>query len=158
MFSAFLCLAAAGAAAASTTTLTPIVSHPTFSSSSRTGSQGIRPSSSVTLSYGLDSSVDTLVNVNLAMKYDTVLLEEADAITVSCSENTVVISFEDQELLQEAQAEWKIPFVLITNHLAGCDVESERGMFLANELVVDEEGMKATVSAEKSAVGDVACK
>ncbi|KAH8888139.1 hypothetical protein GQ53DRAFT_655086 [Thozetella sp. PMI_491] len=72
------------------------------------------------------------INMTLAMGKGTVALEYISAIrNVSCSDDSVIVSFNDKTAFQSALDSWSAEesLVLVTNHLGNCDAELGRGFF-----------------------------
>lgn len=125
----------------------------------RADDSAVAPSKSIGLDYGNDT--DPLVHVDLDMKRPTVLLEDIASIdNVTCSEDSISVSFTSGDDFQAAVATWskETDLVFFTNHLGGCDAESERGVFLVNWISGDKETLTVVVRAEKKDVASTASK
>lgn len=119
----------------------------------------IVPTNVVALNYG--SSGESLVNVTLHLETPGVLLEQIEDISdVVCSNETVVVTFNSSTAFNAAVAEWSASdsLILFTNHLGNCDVEEERGVFLASSITSDNSTLAITALSEKKDVASTACK
>lgn len=125
--------------------------------------QDAAPSTNITLNWAsLNSS--QMVAVALAMNYSTIVLEDLAAVSnVECSESSVEVTFNETAEFNEAQTQWTEladEIVLITNHMGNCDVDFERGFFLADidSMVFSPSNMTVVMSAEKTNVTLTACQ
>jgi hypothetical protein len=119
------------------------------------------PQANVSLFYGSNLTTTSSVNVNHTMKYPTVLLEQiASIITVDCSADSVVMTFNDSGVFETTQAVWIADgtVVFVTNHLGDCDPELERGFFLSRGLSFDSATLIATASSSKANISSIAGK
>lgn len=119
------------------------------------GRTAVKPSSTVNLTWGDDSpSIEPLVSVNVDFKYPAVMLEDVGDALVNCykrgDEFYVAVKFKNAEEFEEALRDWVAPFVLITNHWGGCDVDFERGYFVASSVKIHQDAMKIVANAQKS--------
>jgi hypothetical protein len=121
----------------------------------------VRPSTSISLHYASNKSVvsNTNINVTHTMKYPSVILENiASVVDVSCSTDSVAVTFNDSTVFEATEAAWSADstFILVTNHFGSCDPVLERGMFLVNSLAFDNATLVATASAVKANISTVA--
>ncbi|KAH7039820.1 uncharacterized protein B0I36DRAFT_370800 [Microdochium trichocladiopsis] len=115
------------------------------------------PKTSIGFDYGIDA--DPMVHVDLDMQNPAVVLEDVAAIkNVSCSATSISIAFATPDGFQAAVASWedKGDLVFFTNHLGGCDVEDERGVFLVNSISSCPETLTIVAKAEKKDVASTA--
>jgi len=119
------------------------------------------PQTNVSLIYGSNTTVGSSIQINQTMRYPTVLLEQiASIISVDCSADSVAITFNDLAVFGTTQSAWTADgsLVIVTNHLGDCDVELERGYFLANSVGFDNATLVATANAQKANVSTTAGK
>lgn len=71
---------------------------------------------------------------------------------MDCSGTTsVAITFSNLTNYQETFATWpSLDFLLLTNHLGDCDIENERGLYLVNPLLFDNDTLTITADASGS--------
>lgn len=122
-------------------------------------SANVVPQANVSLYYGSNSTPTASINVQNAMKYPTVLLEQIASITsVNCSVDSVVMIFNDPAVFASTQAVWIADgtMVFITNHLGDCDTELERGFFLSSSLSFNNSTLVATASSVMSDISSTA--
>ncbi|KAJ0120183.1 isoamyl alcohol [Diaporthe amygdali] len=116
------------------------------------------PQTNVSLDYGLNNTDLAAVNVTLFTSYPTILLETISNLTaVDCSSDSVAITFNNAQDLDEAYTQWSSheKLLLITNHMGDCDTEFERGFFVAGTYTTDTSSLSLTVTAEKTDVHNV---
>lgn len=119
------------------------------------------PQTNVSLDYGLNNTDLAAVNVTLFTSYPTILLETISNLTaVDCSSDSVAITFNNAQDLDEAYSQWSSheKLLLITNHMGDCDTEFERGFFVAGTYTTDTSSLSLTVTAEKTDVHNVSCE
>lgn len=119
------------------------------------------PQTNVSLDYGLNNTDLAAVNVTLSTNYPTILLETIlNLTTVDCSSDSVAITFNNAEDLNDAYTQWSshAKLLLITNHMGDCDTEFERGFFLAGTYTADTSSLTLTATAEKTSVNDIICE
>ncbi|KAH7127528.1 hypothetical protein EDB81DRAFT_662736 [Dactylonectria macrodidyma] len=115
------------------------------------------PATNVSLSWG--SEGNSFVNVSLEMNHPTVVLEDiGDIDSVDCEAGSVSIVFSTKEAFDEAVEDWSDDeeFVLVTNHLGDCDVDNERGIFLAKSITSDSAALTVVASGEKTDLNSTA--
>ncbi|KAI7788291.1 isoamyl alcohol [Diaporthe eres] len=113
------------------------------------------PQTNVSLDYGLNNTDLAAVNVTLSTNHPTILLETiSNLTTVDCSSDSVAITFNNAEDLNDAYTQWSSheKLLLITNHMGDCDTEFERGFFLAGTYTSDASSLTLTATAEKTDV------
>ncbi|KAG8169053.1 hypothetical protein KVR01_001802 [Diaporthe batatas] len=111
------------------------------------------PQSNVTLDYGLDNGDLAAVNVSLSTNYPTILLETISHLaTVDCSPDSVALTFDNAQDLDDAYTQWSShgKLLLITNHMGDCDTEFERGFFVAGTYTADTASLTLTATTEKT--------
>jgi hypothetical protein len=109
--------------------------------------ENVIPTTDVTLSYANATDSAPCLNVTLAMKAPTVLLEAVASISVvDCSPTSVDVTFTSADAFSAAQDSWPITgnFTLITNHMGDCDLELERGFFYVTSLTWSTTNLTAT--------------
>lgn len=119
------------------------------------------PQSNVTIDYGLNNTDLAAVNITLSTNYPTILLETISNLTnVDCSSDSVAITFNDAEDLDDAYAQWSSheKLLLITNHMGDCDTEFERGFFVAGTYTADVASLTLTATTEKTNVNGASCE
>ncbi|KAJ1323554.1 hypothetical protein MN608_10798 [Microdochium nivale] len=123
----------------------------------RADDEAVAPSTSVVLEYGVDA--EPMVHVDLTLTKPAVVLEDIASIkNVACSADSVSITFGSAEGFQAAVATWanKGDLVFFTNHMGGCDIEAERGVFLVNRVSGDVGTLTIVAHAEKKDVASTA--
>ncbi|KXJ86027.1 hypothetical protein Micbo1qcDRAFT_219866 [Microdochium bolleyi] len=123
----------------------------------RADDAAVAPSKLVGLDYGMDTT--PMVHVDLDMQRPTVLLEDIASIkTVNCSADSVTISFSTVDCFDAAVATWvdEGDLIFFTNHFGGCDLESERGVYLVNRVSGDKDTLTITAHSEKKDVASTA--
>ncbi|POS72415.1 hypothetical protein DHEL01_v209196 [Diaporthe helianthi] len=117
------------------------------------------PKSNVTLDYGLVNNTDhATVNISLSTNFPTILLETiSNLTTVDCSPDSVALTFDNAQDLDDAYTQWSShdKLLLITNHLGDCDTEFERGFFVAGTFAADTASLTLTATAEKADINSV---
>lgn len=119
------------------------------------------PQTNVSLDYGLNNTGLAAVNITLLTNYPTILLEAISSLTtVDCSSESVAITFNNVDDLDNAYTQWSAydKLLLITNHMGDCDPEFERGFFLAGTYAADTSSLTLTATAEKTDVNSASCK
>lgn len=119
------------------------------------------PQSNVSLDYGLNNTDLAAVNVTLSTNYPTILLETISNLTVVvCSSDSVAITFDNAQDLDDAYTQWSSheKLLLITNHMGDCDTVSERGFFVASTYAADASSLTLTATAEKTNINDAICE
>lgn len=119
------------------------------------------PQSNVTLDYGLNNSDLAAVNVSLSTNYPTILLETiSNLTTVDCSPDSVAITFNNAQDLNDAYTQWSSrgKLLLITNHMGDCDTEFERGFFVAGTYTADTASLTLTATTEKTDINSASCE
>ncbi|KAI1499528.1 hypothetical protein F5X99DRAFT_430663 [Biscogniauxia marginata] len=114
-------------------------------------------SNTINMHYGLNGT--HLATVTLDLDFPSVLLEQIGHISaVQCRNHSVTVLFDSPDVFERAKAEWPQDkdFILVTNHQGNCDVENERGIFLANGLNWDNATMKVVANAERKDVHSAA--
>ena len=109
--------------------------------------ENVIPTTYVTLSYANATDSAPCLNVTLAMKAPTVLLEAVASISVvDCSPTSVDVTFTSTDAFSAAQNSWPITgnFTLVTNHMGDCDLELERGFFYVTSLTWSTTNLTAT--------------
>ena len=109
--------------------------------------ENVIPTTDVSLSYANATDSAPCLNITLAMKTLTVLLETVASISVvDCSPTSVDITFTNTYAFSAAQDSWPTTgnFTLITNHMGDCDVELERGFFYVTSLAWSTTTLTAT--------------
>ncbi|KAL1878214.1 hypothetical protein Daus18300_002131 [Diaporthe australafricana] len=115
------------------------------------------PQTNVSLDYGLNNTDLAAVNVTLFTNYPAILLETISNLTaVDCSSNSVAITFNNAQDLDDAYMQWSAhaKVLLITNHMGDCDPEFERGFFLAGAYTTDVSSLTLTATTEKTNVNN----
>ncbi|KAI3395393.1 hypothetical protein diail_1384 [Diaporthe ilicicola] len=111
------------------------------------------PQTNVSLDYGLGNTNLAAVNITLFTDYPTILLETiANLTTIDCSADSVAITFDNAQDLDDAYTHWSShdKLLFITNHLGDCDPEFERGFFLAGAFTAQNSSLTLTATAEKT--------
>lgn len=119
------------------------------------------PQNNVTLDYGLTNSDLAAVNVSLSTNYPTILLETiSNLTTVDCSPDSVAITFNNAQDLDDAYTQWSArgKLLLITNHMGDCDTEFERGFFVAGTYTADAASLTLTATTEKTDINAASCE
>jgi hypothetical protein len=101
------------------------------------------------------------INMTLAMNNPAVVLEYVEAISqVVCDDDMLKVTFDNSQAFDKAVSTWgeeaEAGFILITNHMGNCDVEFERGFFIANGLTSDALKKEITVTAQKEDLEKIA--
>lgn len=135
-------------------TLSPVTAPSSDSSS-------ITPNINVSLPYGNNQTVNSVINVDLTTSHASVLLEAiTSVVSVECSADSVSVTFENSNDLGSAYSEWSSypPLVLVTNHMGDCDTEIERGFFIADSYTTEASTLTLVASTQKSSINDIGCK
>ncbi|EPE02600.1 hypothetical protein F503_06576 [Ophiostoma piceae UAMH 11346] len=116
------------------------------------------PSNIVSMQYG---GADTsYVNVSLSTTHPAIMLEELSTVSsVDCDDYSVSVAFNNSAAFKEATDEWKLTkdgLLFITNHLGDCDVELERGFFLADSIASDNKTLTIVAKTTKQQINDTA--
>lgn len=119
------------------------------------------PNANVSLPYGNQNTVKSLLNVELTTSHPSILLETlSTVVSVDCASDSVSVVFDNADDLAAAYSEWSSHSVLVfvTNHMGDCDTELERGFFTAGSYATDESTLTLVASTQKSSISDIACK
>lgn len=119
---------------------------------------GYAPSKNVSMQYG---GVDTsYVNVSLNTTAPAILLEDLSAVSsVDCDDYSVSVAFNSSSAFAQAASAWKLTkngLLFITNHLGDCDVELERGFFLADSIAANNKTLTIVAGTTKQSINDTA--
>ncbi|KAK8117762.1 uncharacterized protein PG998_006043 [Apiospora kogelbergensis] len=130
--------------------------------------ENIVPSANVSLYYGAaqgsdfrdtNSNGNGLVNLTLAVSTGAVALEYIDSVSkVDCSDDSLTVSFSDDEAWKAAFDSWSSleTLFMITNHLGNCDVEFERGFFKVDKVAAGASPNTISCSASKEEMPNIA--
>jgi len=123
----------------------------------------IQPSTNISLHYASNTTSYSNSNINVthALKVPSVVLENiASVVSVDCTSDSVAVTFNDSSIFELSQRSWNAsePFIMVTNHLGDCDVELERGIFLATSLSWSNESLVCTASSQAVNVSSAAGK
>lgn len=131
----------------------------------------VTPQADITLPYSYDNDNSSLtasplsdasVNITLTASYDGVLLETIEnLVSVTCSSDSVSLTFNDTDTLDAAYSSWSgsdKEVLLVTNHEGLCDTKFERGFFLSSKYTVFESNLTLVATAMQKNMSDVASK
>lgn len=162
---------ASSSSSSANVTLAPVTASSSSSSSSTNGTIAsvLSPSVNVSLPYGGSTESDgstttaahSVINVDLTTSHASVLLEAiASIVSVACSADAVIVTFDDAKDLAAAYAEWSGHplLVLVTNHMGDCDTELERGFFTADSFVADASALTIVATTQKSSISAIGCE
>ncbi|KAI0602115.1 hypothetical protein F4775DRAFT_603714 [Biscogniauxia sp. FL1348] len=149
----FLALMASGVASMPAPELIPVRAP----NVDKAGLVNIAPSNILSMHYGLNNS--QLANVTLHLDHPGIMLEEIDKVSkVECGNDSIAITFTSPQAFEMTKEEWpgKGELVFITNHQGDCDLENERGIFLANDIEWKNSTMQVMANAERKDVHSAA--
>jgi hypothetical protein len=96
------------------------------------------------------SSIGALVQADLQLP--SIVLEDVnDLSSVTCSADSVTVTFNSTTTFNEAHASWpRADLLLVTNHLGNCDAEAERGIYHTASLLFNASTLTITASTSKT--------
>jgi hypothetical protein len=96
------------------------------------------------------SSIGALVQADLQLP--SIVLEDVnDLSSVTCSAESVTVTFNSTTTFNEAYTSWpRADLLLVTNHLGNCDAEAERGIYHAASILFDASTLTITASTSKT--------
>jgi hypothetical protein len=117
-----------------------------------TTAASIEPVSAISLYYQAvnSSSIGALVQADLQLP--SIVLEDVNELSsVTCSADSVTVTFNSTTTFNEAYASWpRADLLLVTNHLGNCDAEAERGIYHAASLLFNASTLTITASTSKT--------
>ncbi|KAF7176111.1 hypothetical protein CNMCM7691_001587 [Aspergillus felis] len=125
--------------------------HPTVLRRDTTAAS-IEPASAISLYYQAvnSSSIGALVQADLQLP--SIVLEDVNDVSrVTCSAESVTVTFNSTTIFNQAYTSWpRADLLLVTNHLGNCDAEAERGIYHAASLNFDASTLTITASTSKT--------
>jgi hypothetical protein len=117
-----------------------------------TTAASIEPVSAISLYYQAvnSSSIGALVQADLQLP--SIVLEDVnDLSSVTCSADSVTVTFNSTTTFNQAYTSWpRSDLLLVTNHLGNCDEEAERGIYHAASLLFNASTLTITASTSKT--------
>ncbi|PKX90433.1 uncharacterized protein P174DRAFT_515529, partial [Aspergillus novofumigatus IBT 16806] len=123
-----------------------------------TTAASIEPVSAISLYYQAvnSNSIGALVQADLQLP--SIVLEDVnDLSSVTCSSESVTVTFNSTTTFNKAYSSWpRADLLVVTNHLGNCDAEAERGIYHATSLLFNPSTLTITASTSKTNLQDQA--
>ncbi|KAF7116926.1 hypothetical protein CNMCM5793_005556 [Aspergillus hiratsukae] len=117
-----------------------------------TTTASLEPASAISLYYQAvnSSSIGAVVQADLQLP-SMVLEDVNDISSVTCSAESVTVTFNSTTTFHQAYTSWpRSHLLLVTNHLGNCDAEAERGIYHAASLLFDPSTLTITAATSKT--------
>lgn len=117
-----------------------------------TTAASVEPASAISLYYEAVDSTSIGAVVQADLQLPSVVLEDVkDISSVTCSADSVTVTFNSTVTFHQAYTSWPHSHLLLfTNHLGNCDAEAERGIYHAASLLFDHSTLTITASTSRT--------
>ncbi|RHZ67314.1 uncharacterized protein CDV56_105117 [Aspergillus thermomutatus] len=119
-----------------------------------TTAASIEPASAISLYYQAINSSSIGAFVQADLQLPSIVLEDVnDLSSVTCSAESVTVTFNSTATFDQAYSSWpRSGLLLVTNHLGNCDAEAERGIYHAASLLFNRSTLTITASTSKTSL------